>query len=80
MMTTIAGKLDAEDLALYRGLSARRQAAQRHPEAYSAAEHEQIEMQWYRFFGAATEKYGLDDSRAIGVSPHAGTIIYGEWE
>lgn len=79
-MTTIAGKLDAEDLMIYRGLAAKREAMQRNPRAYSGSEHEQLEMQWFRFFGTATEKYGLDDSRAIGISAHGGTIIYGSWD
>jgi len=75
-MNMVEGKLDSEDLARLQLMDARREAQRRAPTVFSAEEHVQCELSWYRLCGELVERYHIDDAREWHISQYTGTIYY----
>ena len=75
----VAGKLGDEDLVRWRQLSARTEAVEVAPAAYSAREIEETFMRKFIMLGEIEKTYGIESHRRYSVSVSDGTIIYGDW-
>jgi hypothetical protein len=75
---TLIAKLSDEDLRRWRMVSARRNALESNPRAYSATESEQIWMAYYTLAGEFIERHGVEDHRDWKISAAAGEIFYEE--
>ena len=58
-------QLTPEDLAVMQEASARHEAVEINPDAYSATETEQIVLRYYRVMGDIARRYGFPDDATI---------------
>ena len=79
LATNLAGRLSGEDLVRWRQLSARTEAIEVAPQAYSAREIEETFMRKFVMLGEFEQTYELDGARRYSVSVSDGTIVYGDW-
>lgn len=80
-MIEIIGKLSGEDLQRFRAVEVRRRALERNPDAYSAAETEQIVLSEIRMDAEIADRHAIDPRRHWMVSAVDGTVAYGkEWD
>lgn len=74
---TVLGTLSQEDLGSYRALMSRQSAMHRHPEGFSAQEHEQSEMVYFRQVSGIVERFEVNVLEPWYIDIYRGQIVQG---
>lgn len=78
MTATLLGKVDPQDLAVWRDICANEYVVGQRAALFSRDELLALARRKYQFMAGCVERYGLDDSYLWSISAATGLIVQGE--